>query len=63
MKLRTAEGSMPLMQAVRVTERRGPDTVRRSQRNRAIRITADVDRSRANSNDVVKRFKKEGKLT
>ncbi len=60
MKLRTAEGSMPLMQAVRVTERRGPDTVRRSQRNRAIRITADVDRSRANSNDVVKRFKEEG---
>ncbi|MCH2063511.1 MAG: efflux RND transporter permease subunit [Roseibacillus sp.] len=59
MKLRTPQGSIPLMQAVTVRERRGPDTIRRSQRKRAIRITADVDRSMANSNDVVKRFKSE----
>jgi len=59
MKLRTPQGNIPLMQVVTARERRGPDTIRRSQRKRAIRITADVDRSVANSNDVVKRFKSE----
>ena len=60
MKLRTLEGSIPLTQVVRVRERRGPDTIRRSDRNRAIRITADVDYARGNANEVVRRFKEEG---
>ena len=59
MRVRTSQGSIPLMQVVNVRERRGPDTVRRSDRKRAIRITADVDRARGNSNDVTKRFKEE----
>ncbi len=59
MKVRAVGGDVPLMQVVTARERRGPDTIRRSDRKRAIRITADVDRSRANSNDVIKRFKKE----
>ena len=59
MKLRTTGGDIPLVQVVNARERRGPDTIRRSGRKRAIRITADVDRSRANSNDVTRRFKKE----
>jgi multidrug efflux pump subunit AcrB len=60
MKLRTPEGSIPLTQVVRARSRRGPDTIRRSDRNRAIRITADVDYARGNANEVVRRFKEEG---
>lgn len=59
MKLRTREGTVPLSQVVHVRERRGPDTIRRSDRNRAIRITADVDYTRGNANEVVRRFKEE----
>lgn len=60
MKLRTSQGAeVPLMQVVEVEEVRGPDTIRRVDRKRAIRITADVDKSKANANDVVKRFKTE----
>ena len=59
MKLRTTQGSIPLTQVVRVKERRGPDTIRRADRNRAIRITADVDYTRGNANEVVRRFKEE----
>tara|TARA_B100001109_G_scaffold247241_1_gene236819 strand:- start:837 stop:1739 length:903 start_codon:yes stop_codon:yes gene_type:complete len=59
MKLRTAQGTIPLTQVVKVKERRGPDTIRRADRNRAIRITADVDYTRGNANEVVKRFKEE----
>jgi multidrug efflux pump subunit AcrB len=60
MKLRTPEGAeVPLPQVVEVEERRGPDTIRRVDRKRAIRITADVDKAKANANEVVGRFKKE----
>ena len=59
MKLRTTQGTIPLTQVVKVKERRGPDTIRRADRNRAIRITADVDYTRGNANEVVKRFKEE----
>lgn len=60
MKLRSPQnGEVPLMQAVVARERRGPDTIRRSDRKRAIRITADVEDSKANANEVVKRFKEE----
>jgi multidrug efflux pump subunit AcrB len=60
MKLRTLQGTeVPLSQVVEAVERRGPDTIRRVDRKRAIRITADVDKAEANSNDVMKRFKKE----
>ena len=59
MKLRTTHGSIPLTQVVKVKERRGPDTIRRADRNRAIRITADVDYTRGNANEVVRRFKEE----
>ncbi|MFP6882638.1 MAG: efflux RND transporter permease subunit, partial [Roseibacillus sp.] len=60
LKLRTLQGTeVPLSQVVEAVERRGPDTIRRVDRKRAIRITADVDKAEANSNDVMKRFKKE----
>ena len=58
MTLRTPEGAeVPLMQVVEIDELRGPDTIRRVDRKRAIRITADVDKSIANANEVAKRFK------
>ena len=60
MKLRTPEGAeVPLRQVVEIDQLRGPDTIRRVDRKRAIRITADVDKSLANANEVAKRFKNE----
>ncbi len=60
MKLRSLEGAeAPLPQVVVAVERRGRDTIRRVDRKRAIRITADVDKSQANANEVVATFKKE----
>lgn len=60
MKIRTRERhEVPLQQVVESRESRGPDTIRRSDRKRSIRITADVDRTKANANEVINRFKEE----
>jgi multidrug efflux pump subunit AcrB len=41
-------------------ESAGPDTIQRVDRKRSIKITADVDKTKNNSNEVVTRFKEEG---
>ncbi|NNC88845.1 MAG: efflux RND transporter permease subunit [Akkermansiaceae bacterium] len=60
MKLRTPGGAeVPLPQVVVVEEGRGPDTIQRVDRKRAIRITGDVDKTKNNANAVMGRFRNE----
>lgn len=65
MEIRTpAGGDVPLMQVARPEYERGPDTIRRVDRQRAIQLTADIDAtSGANANEVVQRFQKESLAT
>jgi multidrug efflux pump subunit AcrB len=59
-KIRARDGAMvPLPQVAVFEEGRGPDTIQRVDRKRSIKITADVDNSKANSNEVRGRFGKE----
>ena len=59
-RLRAANGAeVPLGQVAIARPTRGPATIHRVNRKRAIKISADVDRSRANANEVVDLFNKE----
>ncbi|MDE0825321.1 MAG: efflux RND transporter permease subunit [Akkermansiaceae bacterium] len=61
MKVRSPEGSLvPLPEVVVQEESAGPDTIQRVDRKRSIKITADVDKTKNNSNEVVRLFKEEG---
>jgi len=54
MKIRTRDGTeVPFSEVAQATYGRGYASIRRSERRRAITITADVDKSRANANEVV----------
>ncbi len=59
-RLRTLSGDeVPLAVVAEAIPERGPATIHRVDRKRAIKISADVDRSRANANEVVGRFNSE----
>jgi len=61
MKVRSPQGDLvPLPEVVVQEESAGPDTIQRVDRKRSIKITADVDKTKTNSNEVVTRFKEEG---
>lgn len=61
MKVRSPAGDLvPLPEVVVQEESAGPDTIQRVDRKRSIKITADVDKTKNNSNEVVTRFKEEG---
>ena len=61
MKVRSPEGGLvPLPEVVVKEESAGPDTIQRVDRKRSIKITADVDKTKNNSNEVVRLFKEEG---
>jgi multidrug efflux pump subunit AcrB len=60
MRIRTPNGDeLPLPQVAVTEEGVGPDTIQRVDRKRAIRITADVDKTKNNANAVVQRFASE----
>lgn len=59
-RLRNLQGdAVPLAEVAVATPARGPATIHRVDRKRAIKISADVDRARANANEVVDRFNTE----
>lgn len=59
-RLRTATGDeVPLIEVAEARATRGPATIHRVDRKRSIKISADVDRARANANEVVGRFNEE----
>jgi len=59
-RLRTLTGDeVPLGQVASARPARGPASIHRVDRKRAIKISADVDRSRANANEIVDRFNTE----
>jgi len=59
-RLRTANGDeVPLGEVAVARSTRGPSTIHRVDRKRSIKISADVDRARANANEIVDRFNAE----
>jgi len=59
-RLKTVAGDeVPLTEVAVATPARGPATIHRVDRKRAIKISADVDRARANANEVVGQFNDE----
>ena len=59
-RLRTINGDeVPLMEVASARPARGPASIHRVDRKRSIKISADVDRAKANANEVVSRFNKE----
>lgn len=59
-RLRTPRNDeVPLVEVAEARPTRGPATIHRVDRKRAIKISADVDRARANANEVVARFNEE----
>lgn len=59
-RLRTETGDeVPLGVVAKAVPARGPASIHRVDRKRAIKISADVDRARANANEVVDRFNSE----
>lgn len=52
-------GAVPLMEVAEARATRGPASIHRVDRKRSIKISADVDRARANANEVVDRFNAE----
>ena len=59
-RLRTASGDeVPLVVVAKAEPARGPASIHRVDRKRAIKISADIDRARANANEVVERFNNE----
>ncbi len=59
-RLRTPDGSeVPIGEVVRGVASRGPTTIHRVDGKRSVKIQADVDRSRANANEVVAKFTSE----
>ena len=56
-RLRSMDGvEVPLTEVSKAKPSRGPASIHRVDRKRSIKISADVDRSRANANEVVSRF-------
>jgi multidrug efflux pump subunit AcrB len=54
MRIRTPDGTeVPFFAVARVERGRGYASIRRSDRQRVINVTADIDRSRANANEVM----------
>lgn len=59
-RLRTANGDeVPLVDVATARPARGPASINRVDRKRSIKISADIDRARANANEVVSRFNSE----
>lgn len=59
-RLRSNTGAeVPLLEVAQARPVRGPASIHRVDRKRAIRISADVDRAKANANEVVTRFNAE----
>lgn len=59
-RLRTARGDeVPLKEVAQARPARGPATIHRVDRKRSIKISADVDRARANANEIVEKFNRE----
>ena len=59
-RLRTMNGDeVPLGQVASARPARGPASINRVDRKRAIKISADVDRARGNANEIVDRFNSE----
>ena len=59
-RLKTVNGDeVPLNVVAKAKPTRGPASIHRVDRKRAIKISADVDRARANANEVVARFNSE----
>lgn len=59
-RLRTMNGDeVPLAEVATARPTRGPASIHRVDRKRSIKISADVDRARANANEVVSRFNNE----
>ena len=59
-RLRTATNEeVPLAEVAEARPTRGPASIHRVDRKRAIKISADVDRARANANEIVERFNNE----
>ena len=59
-RLRTMNNEeVPLAEVAKARPARGPSSIHRVDRKRAIKISADVDRSRANANEIVEKFNAE----
>ncbi|MCP5536558.1 MAG: efflux RND transporter permease subunit [Akkermansiaceae bacterium] len=59
-RLRTPQGDeVPLAEVASARPTRGPASIHRVDRKRSIKISADVDRARANANEIVDRFNSE----
>ncbi len=59
-RLRTVSGEeVPLAVVAKAEPARGPASIHRVDRKRAIKISADIDRAKANANEVVTRFNTE----
>jgi multidrug efflux pump subunit AcrB len=59
-RLKTPRGDdVPITEVASARPRRGPASIHRVDRKRAIKISADVDRAKANANEVVSRFNDE----
>lgn len=59
-RLRTTTGAeVPLNEVATARPTRGPASINRVDRKRSIKISADVDRAKANANEVVARFNDE----
>lgn len=54
-----SHAEVPLMEVAKARADRGPASIHRVDRKRAIKISADVDRSAANANEVVEKFNTE----
>ena len=54
MRIRTAQGAeVPLATAAKTTLSRGPAAIHRTNRNRVVNVTADVDTEVASTNDII----------
>ncbi len=54
LRLRTpAGGEIPFPSAAKVEYSRGPASIKRTDRNRVVNVTADVDHQRANANEII----------
>jgi multidrug efflux pump subunit AcrB len=58
MYIRSAQGSVPLSAAAQITEGRGFSTISRTDRKRVVSVTADVDASLANAEEINSELKK-----
>ncbi|PAW60941.1 MAG: hypothetical protein B9S37_07205 [Verrucomicrobiia bacterium Tous-C3TDCM] len=60
MKIRTRDGGeVPLLQVAQFERGRGPASIQRTDRERSIKVMADVIKTNANANEVVQKFTSE----